>query len=459
MIKILQYGEGNFLRTFVDAYFDALNKEAERPLYEVCIVKPIPFGSLEKFRAQGCRYHTVLRGAVDGQPVEQVRTIGVVAQAIDPFCEPDAYYALARDPELKLIVSNTTEAGICFDAADSFDGFETITYPAKLTKFLYRRWEAGLPGVYLLPVELIDANADALSACVEQYVDLWQLPEAFRAWNAQHNVYCNTLVDRIVSGHPRTPELKAHLEKLIGGADALCSVGEPFGLWAVENKGDIAALLPAGVHDIEVVLTDDINYYKKRKVRVLNGSHTNLVPAGLLHGAVTVYDCIRDARLCAFVQDTLAKEIVPYVSADTAATTAFADSVTDRFGNPYLDHQLTSIALNSISKWRARVLPSFRDHFAAAGQLPQKLTVGFAYLMALYTRVYKTTEGYFADVPGRTIPLQDDAAYLDYFADGGSVTAFMADTAVWGEDLTLFPGFAETVAAHITAINKGEDLL
>ena len=459
MIKILQYGEGNFLRTFADAYFDALNKEAGHPLYEVHIVKPIPLGDLDKFRARNNRYHTVLRGAVDGAPVEKVRAIDVVAQAIDPFCDPAAYYALARDPELKLIVSNTTEAGICFSEADPFDGFDTITYPAKLTRFLLERWNAGLPGVYLLPVELIDANADALSACVEKYIDLWQLPEDFRRWNAQQNVYCNTLVDRIVSGHPRTPELKAHLEELIGEADALCSVGEPFGLWAVENKDDIASLLPAGIHDIEVVLTDDINYYKKRKVRVLNGSHTNLVPAGLLHGAVTVYDCIQNEKLRTFVQDTLTEEINPFVSADLAATAAFAASVTDRFGNPYLDHQLTSIALNSISKWKARVLPTFRDHFAAHGRIPARLTVGFTYLMALYAGVYRTADGYAADVPGRTVFLQDDAAYLDYFADGGSVTAFMADAAVWGEDLTAYPGFADAVNAGLAAIRNGEELL
>lgn len=459
MIKILQYGEGNFLRTFVDAYFDALNKEAGEPLYEVHIVKPIPLGDLEKFRIQNNRYHTILRGAVNGEPVEQVHTIDVVAQAIDPFREPDAYYALADDPQLQIIVSNTTEAGICFCEADALDGFETITYPAKLTKFLLRRYNAGLSGLYLLPLELIDDNADALRTCVEKYIDLWQLPEGFRRWNAEQNIYCNTLVDRIVSGHPRDAAVKAHLEELIGEADSLCSVGEPFGLWAVENKGDIASLLPTGEHDIEVVLTDDIHYYKKRKVRVLNGSHTNLVPAALLHGAVTVYDCMKDTRLCAFVQNTLTEEINRFVSADLCATEAFAASVTDRFGNPYLDHQLTSIALNSISKWKARVLPTFRDYVDANGCIPPRLTTGFAYLMALYSRVQKTAEGYTAAVPGRSISLQDEAAYLDYFAAGGSVTAFMADTTVWGEDLTQYPNFAETVTAHIAAIKKGEELL
>lgn len=459
MIKILQYGEGNFLRTFVDAYFDCLNKELGEKKYEVHIVKPIPFGSLDAFAAQDNRYHTVLRGAVDGEAVELVRTIDVVAQAIDPFTDDAPYYALAADPALAIIVSNTTEAGICFNAADSIDGFAAITYPAKLTKLLLARWRAGLPGVHLLPVELIDANADALKDCVEKYIDLWQLPEDFRRWNAECNHYCNTLVDRIVSGHPRTPELKAHLESLIGETDALCSVGEPFGLWAVENKGNIAELLSEGVHDIEVVLTNDINYYKKRKVRVLNGSHTNLVPAGLLHGAVTVYDCLADEKLRRFVQDTLTEEINPFVSADLAATAAFAASVTDRFGNPYLDHQLTSIALNSISKWKARVLPTFCDYFAAHGTIPARLTVGFAYLMALYARVRKEGDIYTAEVPGRTITLQDEAAYLDHFAAGGSIRDFMADTAVWGTDLTAIPGFADAVLAHTEAIRNGEELL
>ncbi len=386
MIKILQYGEGNFLRTIVDVYFDTLNKNGQGR-YAVNIVKPITFGSLERFEKQENKYHIVLRGMENGETVENVYKVDSLEKVIDPFVDYESYIALAKDADLKIIVSNTTEAGICYNENDKMDGFDGITYPAKLTKFLYERFNAGLDGVYLLPVELIDNNADELKKCVDKYIALWNLPETFKKWNDEQNFYCNTLVDRIVSGYPRDEETKAHLTELIGEKDELMSIGEPFGLWAVEKKGDIAEYIKEGVHNIEVVLTNDIGYYKKRKVRVLNGSHTNLVPAGLMLGAVTVYDCMVDEKLSAFVERTLQNEIIPYVSSDIAATTVFANSVKDRFMNPFLNHQLVSISLNSISKWRARVLPSFKDYYADHGEIAPNMTIGFSYLMALYSSI------------------------------------------------------------------------
>ncbi len=458
MIKVLQYGEGNFLRTFVDAYFDDLNKNGFGE-YEVNIVKPITFGTLERFQKQNNKYHIVLRGMENGKAVENVMPIDVLNAVIDPFADADAYYALAKDPELKIIVSNTTEAGICFNAEDKMDGFDGITYPAKLTKFLLTRFNAGLDGVYLLPVELIDNNADELKKCVDKYIELWNLPEAFKKWNDEQNFYCNTLVDRIVSGYPRDEETKAHLTELIGSVDELVSVGEPFGLWAVEKKGAIAKYIPEGAHNIDVVLTNDIAYYKKRKVRVLNGSHTNLVPAALMLGAVTVYDCMTDEKLSAFVEDTLKAEIIPFVSSDVAATTAFANSVKDRFMNPFLNHQLVSISLNSISKWKARVLPSFKDFYTQYGEIAPCLTLGFSYLMAMYSSIQKQGDKYTVKVPNREIELKDDLPYLEYFAGGGSVVDFMSKADVWGEDLTAYAGFAEAVFANVEKIKKGESLI
>ena len=238
MIKVLQVGEGNFLRTFADAYFDTLSKEGAGE-YSVDIVKPIPFGSLEKFEKQNNKYHIVLRGVKDGKEVEDVYKIDVLNSVVSPFENYGKYISLAKDKDLKIIVSNTTEAGICFNAEDDFNGFEHITYPAKLTKFLFERFNAGLGGAYILPVELIDNNADELKKCVDKYIDLWQLPEEFKKWNDEQNYYCNTLVDRIVSGYPKDEETKERLYKLVGEKDELVSVGEPFGLWAVENKGEI----------------------------------------------------------------------------------------------------------------------------------------------------------------------------------------------------------------------------
>lgn len=442
MKKVLQYGEGNFLRSFVDLYFETLNREGRD--WAVEIVKPIPFGSLDAFARQGNRYHVVLRGVKDGNAAETVYPVSVVEQAISPFDDFPAYEALAVDPELAVIVSNTTEAGICYHEGDSFDGFAEITYPAKLTKFLYARFRAGLPGVYLLPVELIENNADELFRCVEKYIELWHLPDAFREWNRTENFYCNTLVDRIVSGFPRDGELRERLWKLVGARDDLLSVAEPFGLWVIENKGRIADLLPAGHHNIDVILTDDIAYYKKRKVRVLNGSHTNLVAAGLLLGAVTVCDCMTSETLYRFFRASL-EEIVPFVSPDRSMTERFAAEVEERFRNPYLNHQLTSIALNSISKWRARVLPTFRDFFAANGRIPEHLTVGFSCLMHLYRTRYAE--------------LKDDAAVLSFFASGKPLKDFLTDSSVWGEDLTAYPQFFDTVTAQTERLAHGESLL
>lgn len=238
MIKIVQYGEGNFLRAFVDAYFDTLNKEGGK--YEVNIIKPIPLGTLERFEKQRNKYHVVLRGQENGRATESVYKIDVLKSVFDPFRNEAAYRKLAEDKALKLIVSNTTEAGICFHEEDRIDDFEKITYPAKLTKFLYVRYQAGLDGVYLLPVELIENNADELYKCVNRYISHWKMPSGFKEWNDRKCYYCNTLVDRIVSGYPRDEETRERLTALIGEEDELMTVGEPFGLWAIEKKGNIA---------------------------------------------------------------------------------------------------------------------------------------------------------------------------------------------------------------------------
>lgn len=457
MIKVLQFGEGNFLRTFVDHYFNTLNNEGGE--YQVNIVKPITFGTLDKFEAQNNIYHIVLRGVKEGKAVEDVYKITAVKNAICPFKNFEKYIALALDKDLKIVVSNTTEAGICYNSNDKFDDFEGITFPAKLTKFLLERFNANLPGLYMMPVELIDNNADELYKCVLNYIELWNLPAEFKKWIQEENYFCNTLVDRIVSGHPRDEQTKTHLQDLIGEKDELVSIGEPFGLWAVEDKGEISKYIKEGFHGIDVVLTKDIKYYKKRKVRVLNGSHTNLVPAALWLGAKTVDQCMVDEKLSAFLQNTLKEEIIPFVSDDIKATTEFANSVTERFLNPYLNHQLISISLNSISKWRARNLPSFADYYAKHGKIAKYLTIGFSYLMTLYSSLKEEGDKFFAYLPSGKVEFKDDIPYLKYFADGGDAIQFMKDENVWGEDLTKYVGFAEAVKENMALIKEGKNLL
>ena len=458
MIKVLQYGEGNFLRSFADLYFDMLNKSGLGE-YSVNIVKPIAYGSLAKFKEQDNKYHVVLRGSERGMATERVYEVDCIESVIDPFENYGDYIALARDCELKIIVSNTTEAGICYNEKDKIDSFDGMTYPAKLTKFLYERFSLGLPGVYILPVELIDNNAGELFSCVNKYIDLWGLPEEFKRWNGEECYYCNTLVDRIVSGYPRDEATREHISSLIGEEDGLMSVAEPFGLWVIENKGDILSYIKEGINNIEVILTDDIGYYKRRKVRVLNGSHTNLVPAGLVLGAKTVYDCMTDERLSQFVTETLKEEINPYVSSDVDKTKEFADSVSDRFMNPYLNHLLISISLNSVSKWRARVLPSFKDYYLDKGHIPKRLTIGLSYLMALYSLVKRAGERYVVELPSGEAELKDERAYLDYFADGKDIIGFLADESIFGEDLTAYAGLAEAVGENVAKIKKGISLI
>lgn len=459
MIKVLQFGEGNFLRTFVDVYFDTLNKEDGN--YSVDIVKPITFGTLEKFKKQNNKYHVVLRGAKGNKPVEQPYKIDVVNSALgledyDKICD------CFGDKELKIVVSNTTEAGICYNGKDSIDGLVDITYPAKLTKLLLHRFNVlGLDGgeLYLMPVELIDNNADELYSCVKKYIKLWNLSKEFENYIDTKVFFCNTLVDRIVSGYPKTPEDIAHIENLLGEKDELVSIGEPFGLWAVEDKGEISKYVKEGVHNIEVVLTKNIGYYKKRKVRVLNGSHTNIVCAGMWLGAETVYDCMKDEKLVKFLNDTLEFEIVPFISDDVKATTVFADSIRERFSNPYLNHQLISISLNSISKWKARDLPSFADYYKANGKIAPNMTIGFSYLMAVYTSLYKDGDVYKAALPHKSVEYKDDLPYLEFFANGGSAIDFMKKTDVWGEDLTQYEGFAQAVEQNLALIKGGKNLL
>lgn len=455
MIKIVQFGEGNFLRCFADAYFDVLNEEGYE--YSIDIVTHRK-SDLTDFTSQNNRYNIVLRGVLNGENIERAREITVINSVIAPFKEPRKFYSLAKDDELKIIISNTTEAGITFNEKDDPDDLQNMTFPARLTKFLYERFKSGKNGVYLMPTELIDNNADKLKECVDAYIKLWNLPEEFKAWNDTQNYYLNTLVDRIVSGYPKDSDTERRMHSLIGWEDKLLTIGEPFGLWAVEKKGDIASLIPEGKHNIEVVLTDDINYYKKRKVRILNGSHTGIVAMGLILGKQTVYDCICDDKIAAFMENLLEKEIIPFVSSDIKATREFANSVKSRFLNPYLNHQLISIALNSISKFKARDLVSFKDYYEKNGEIPKLLTLSLSYLLALYSRAEKKENGYFALLGSKTYEIKDEKEYLDFFAQGCAPIDFLKREDVWGEDLTQYKGLAEAVEKNILKINGGEKL-
>ena len=453
MIKIAQFGEGNFLRAFADHYFDVLNEKGGD--YSVSIVKPGERGNLDKFVKQNNIYHIVFCGIEGGSPIEKVKKITVVKEAFR-YYDKKSFERLAKESDLRIVISNTTEAGIYYSEKDRMDDLKNSSYPAKLTVFLYNRFLAGKEGVYILPVELIEKNADRLKACVNSYIKRWNLPEEFYFWNQEKNYYCNTLVDRIVSGYPAKDE--EYYQDLLEEKDELLTVSEPFGLWIIENKGNIADYIVQGNNGIDVRIVDDIEIYKKRKVRILNGSHTNMVFPALWYGLETVSDAMEHPEVSTFVMSTLRFEILPFVEGDFELNMQYAWDTLQRFENPFLNHQLISISLNSVSKWKARVLPTFIDYYHKFGKIPKNLTLGLTYLIYTYKSLSKKEEGYFFDAGFlATYELNDDPVYLEFFLNGGTIKEFLSEN-IWGIDLNSFDGLYEKIQENISLLEKEERL-
>ncbi len=462
-IRVVQFGEGNFLRGFVDYMLDVAN---EKGFFDgsVAVVKPISYGNLDAFREQDCIYTLSLKGKQDGRTVEERRIITSIDRAVGAYEEYETYRALCELPELRFIVSNTTEAGIVYDPSDSFELTPPNTYPGKLTKFLYERFSSfhGDPqkGVVLLPVELIERNGAKLKECVLAYVDQWNLGDAFRSWLLTSCLFCSTLVDRIVTGYPR--EEAPGLCDAWGYADRLIDTGEPFALWVIESDraDEVARLLPLDKAGFQVVFTDDLRPYRERKVRILNGAHTATVLAAYLAGKDIVRECMEDAVTRALMERVVYEEIAPTVPLPEDEVLRFARSVFERFENPFIRHSLLSISLNSVSKWKARLLPSFRDRYAQTGSLPQYLTFSFAALLAFYTGERGEDGAYYGRRGEERYRIQDDQPALDFFAAHSALSpeeyaaAAAAQESFWGEDLGRYPGFVEAVAAHLTLIRE-----
>ncbi len=460
-LRVVQFGEGNFLRAFVDFMIDICNEKTDFN-GSIAIVKPISYGSLERFEAQNCLYTVILRGQENGEVVNTHRIITSVNRAADGADTWDNLAELAKCPTVRFLVSNTTEAGIVLDEGDTMEGVPA-TYPGKLTKFLYERYLAfhgsAESGVILLPVELIENNGGKLRSCVLRLVEVWNLPEGFAAWIREHCIFCSTLVDRIVTGFPAS-EAEALWETL-GYRDELLDVGEPFGLWVIESDRDISGELPFAKAGLPVVFTADQRPYRERKVRILNGAHTSSVLAGWLYGKQIVRDMMQDPVTGRFVRQAVQEEIAPQVPLDRADVDAFAAAVFERFENPFIDHELLAISLNSVSKWKARVLPSLRDHYAAHKTLPEYLTFSFAALLAFYTSDTLQDDGLHARrADGTEYVIRDDRAVLEFFAAHSMlpipeyVDAAAGKMDFWGEDLRKYSGFTELVTEYLQAIRK-----
>ena len=458
-IKVLQFGEGNFLRAFVDYMIDIANETGDFN-GDIVLVKPIEFGTLDLFHKQECQYTVQLRGIVDGEAKRINRVVTSVADVVDAYGEYEKYAAFAKLDTLRFIVSNTTEAGIVYDDTDRFEFAPPKTYPGKLTKFLFERYtyfEGALDkGLVILPVELIDDNGIHLKECVLKLAALWNLGEAFVAWVNEACVFTSTLVDRIVTGYPRD-EVKELCEEF-GYQDNLIVTGEPFALWVIESDKDISEEFPLPKAGLPVIFTDNQKPYKQRKVRILNGAHTSFVLASYLAGNDIVLESMQDELVFKFMKETIFDEVIPTLTLPKEDLVDFANAVITRFNNPYVKHALLSISLNSVSKWRARCMPSFLGYIENEGKLPAHLTFSLAALMAFYTGTEIRDKALIGHRDGAEYNILDDAAVLEFFAANSSkdaaefAHAVLSNVDFWGQDLSAITGLDEAVSTYLNDI-------
>ncbi len=455
-VKVLQFGEGNFLRAFVDYGIHTMNKNG---IFggSVCVCQPIEKGLTDVLNAQDGLYTLILRGLENGERVEKTEVIESVSHCINPYRDFDELLSLAADKELKIVISNTTEAGIEFNKTDKFTDAPPSSYPAKLTRFLFERFSAfggsDESRLYILPVELIDKNGTELKKCVLKYTELWELGAEFKRW-VEKTHFSNTLVDRIVTGFPKKefPEL---CEKL-GYEDNLLDTAEPFFFWAIEDKEGLKEAFP--IHKVlpGAIFCEDISGYKMRKVRILNGSHTVSVLGAYLSGFDIVRDMVNDEAFGAFLTETLTDEIIPTIPLPEQEKNDFMHDVLERFANPFIDHRLLDISLNSVSKYKARCLPTVIDNLNC-GKFPKNLLFGICCLICFYDGAYEG-ENFVASREGNSYEIKDSKDVLDFFSavssDEDRVEKILANAEFWGEDLTKYAGVSDFCKKKTEEIKK-----
>ncbi len=424
---VIQFGEGNFLRGFVDYFLDVMNKKG---LYDgkAVVIQPREGGKCALLNAQNCQYNLYLRGILNEKTVNEHHIVESVSRAVDPYKSYEEYMSLAANPDFRFVVSNTTEAGIAFDEGCKFTDRPCKSFPGKLTQLLFERYKTGMKGFVFLPCELIDNNGDELRKCILRYADLWQLEDGFYKWLAEENTFCNTLVDRIVTGYPNDGTQKKHPD------DKFLDTAEIFHLWVIE--GDFESELPLKKAGFNVIWTDDAKPYKKIKVRILNGAHTSLVAGAILSGIETVGEAMKDETAAAFLSKCMNGEILPAIGKNESSL-KFASDVSDRFRNPFIHHKWRSIVLNSVSKFSVRVLPTILEYRELFGAYPKCLTMSLAYLIYFYKN----------DIP-------EDSAEAVEAMKNGTVAEILKNTSLWHSDLsdmtdavTEYYGKIETLGA------------
>ena len=460
--RVLQFGEGNFLRAFADYWFDMANEKAGWN-GKCVLVQPIAQGLTQLINRQEGLYTLYLRGRQNGEKVDAKRVVSSVSRCLNPYEKQDydAMMDVAAGEALEYIVSNTTEAGIVYDHSCRLEDCPPASFPAKLTQVLLHRWRAGRPGVVVLSCELIDNNGKELLRCVNQYIKQWGLEEGFARWVNGDCTFCSTLVDRIVPCRIRDAAEAARLEDENGYRDALIDVGEVFGVWNIEGPEWLAEKLPFRAAGLNCPVVPDVTPYKKRKVRILNGAHTGFVLGAYLAGYDIVRDCMQDDVILGFMNRMLHEEVIPTLPLDRQDLEAFAAAVQDRFNNPFINHELMSITLNSTSKWRARNMPSLLEYAQTAGKLPPCLAMSFAAYIAFYSSDIQalTEQGLVCRRPkGNEYTVSDDRWVLEFYysrrgvSDETLVHDVMTNEKMWGQDLTLVPGFEQAAAENLRRI-------
>ncbi len=404
--KIIQFGEGGFLRGFFDWMLQYVNEKTDFN-GSVVVVQPIEQGLCDVLSAQNCEYTHICRGT-EGIDVKK---IDVISRCVKPYDNFNEYLALAENDDFRFIISNTTEAGIAFTDGDKITDTPPSSFPAKLTLLLKRRFDLNKKGFVFLPCELIDKNGENLKKCVLKYADLWNLGDGFKKWLEEENIFCNTLVDRINTGYPKDEDT--------GIDDKMLNTSEYFHLWVIEGYDGLFSEFPFDKCSLNVVLTSELENYRTRKVRILNGAHTSMVPYALMCGLKTVKDCIDDDKMSSFLKKCVFDEIIPTLDLPHDELLTYADSVITRFSNPYIKHYLSSIALNSVSKFKVRVLPSIEEYIKRFNKYPENLIFSFGKLIDFY----------------RTDMTNDDKE-IEAFMKTASVREILANQKLWDKDLS-----------------------
>ena len=449
--KVIQFGEGNFLRAFIEWIIWKTNQKTDFNA-SVVVVQPIEKGMVEWLNEQDGLYHLNLQGLLNGKAVDSVDLIDVISRGVNPFTDFDAYMALAEQPEIRFVISNTTEAGIAFDAACKLEDKPASSYPGKLTQLLYHRWQYFKgdmsKGLIIFPCELIFENGKHLKECIRQYIDLWKLGPDFSAWFEEACGVYSTLVDRIVPGYPR--DTAAQLCERVGYEDRLLDKAEIFHLWVIEAPQSVAAEFPADKAGLHVLFVPSEAPYHERKVTLLNGPHTVLSPVGYLSGLNTVKECCEDPEIGRFVHKVMHEELLPTLNLPKEELEKFASDVLERFRNPFVKHFVTSIMLNSFPKFKTRDLPGLKTYLARKGELPKGLVLGLAGICTYYKGGKRGED---------EIVVNDDPKIMgllqELWATGDVkkvAQGVLADDFIWGEDLNAIPGLTEMLAADLAQI-------